>query len=89
MDCTYKINKFKMPLCIITGITSLNTTFYVDFCFMSQEFVDDYLWLLQQFAFLYIHVGVPRPRAIITDGEKGLISSIHRVFPGIANLLCI
>lgn len=89
MDCTYKTNKFKMPLCIITGITSLNTTFYVGFCFMFQEFADDYLWLLQQLALLYIHVDVPRPKVILTDGEKGLISSIHRVFPGAANLLCI
>lgn len=89
MNCTYKTNKFKMPLCIITGITSLNTTFYVAFCFMSEEHADDYLWLLQQLALLYIHIDVSRPKVVITDGEKGLISSIHKVFPGTVNLLCI
>lgn len=89
IDCTYKTNKFKMPLCIVTGTTSLNTSFYVAFCFMTEEYSDDYLWLLQQLALLYLQVDVPHPIVILTDGERGLISMIHRVFPRAKNLLCV
>lgn len=33
IDCTYKTNAYRMPLCIITGITPLNTTYYAGFLF--------------------------------------------------------
>ncbi len=33
IDCTYKTNVYRMPLCIITGVTPLNTTYYVGFAF--------------------------------------------------------
>jgi len=34
MDCTYKTNCYKMPLLVITGVTALNTSFFVGFCFI-------------------------------------------------------
>jgi MULE transposase domain len=37
MDCTYKTNRFGMPLLDIVGITATNTTFYVGFAFPSDE----------------------------------------------------
>jgi MULE transposase domain len=37
-DCTYNTNKYKMPLLDIVGITSLNTSFYVGFCFVAEDF---------------------------------------------------
>ena len=37
MDCTYKTNKYKLPLLVICGITSLGTTFYIAFAFPRQE----------------------------------------------------
>lgn len=55
---------------------------------MSEEQSHDYLWLLQQLALLYLHVDIPHPKTIITDGEKALISGIFRVFPRTNNLLC-
>lgn len=41
MDCIYKTNVYRMPLCIITGVTLLNTTYYVSFAFLSIETVED------------------------------------------------
>ena len=35
MDCTYKTNKFRMPLFDIIGIDCLQYTFYVGFCFLA------------------------------------------------------
>lgn len=42
MNSTYKTNRYKMPLLIISGQTAMNTNFYVAFCFLSQEKVNDY-----------------------------------------------
>ncbi|KAK6936686.1 MULE transposase domain [Dillenia turbinata] len=46
MDCTYKINRYKMPLLEIIGITSFNTSFYSCFVFLSKERCEDYEWAL-------------------------------------------
>ena len=37
MDWTYKIYKFKLPLLVIVGHTSLGITFYVIFAFLAKE----------------------------------------------------
>ena len=37
LDCTYKTNKYKMPLLHIAGITGANKTFSLAFCFIAQE----------------------------------------------------
>jgi hypothetical protein len=37
MDCTYKTNRFHMPLLNIIGCTNLNRTFFIAFIFMSGE----------------------------------------------------
>ena len=46
MDCTYKTNRFQMPLLSILGITSINRTFWVAFCFLRNEKEVDYTWVL-------------------------------------------
>ena len=42
MDCTYKTNRFNMPLLSIIGITSLGTNFWVAFCFLRNEKEGDF-----------------------------------------------
>ena len=37
IDCTYKTNRYRMPLCIISGLTCLNISFYLGFAFLSSE----------------------------------------------------
>ena len=54
MDCTYKTNRYKMPLLIISGQTALHTNFYVAFCFMASETKFDYTWVLRQVKALYL-----------------------------------
>lgn len=43
MDCTYKSNKYRLPLLNVVGTTCLNTTFYVTFGFLLQERKDDFI----------------------------------------------
>lgn len=84
MDCTYKTNRFKMPLLNIVGLTGLGTTFYVAFAFLRAEQENDYTWALQQLkSFLPVV-----PRLFITDRELALMNAISAVFPDAGHLLC-
>ncbi len=89
MDCTYRTNRFKLPLLDIIGCTALNTTFYVGFCFMSQEKEEDYIWVLQNLRNLYIGLGIEPPKVILTDCEKALMNAITNVWPNTQGLLCL
>ncbi|MBW0484593.1 hypothetical protein O181_024308 [Austropuccinia psidii MF-1] len=49
MDCTYKTNKYKMPLFHIFGFSSTNKTFSGAFCLMKNETEPSYTWALNQY----------------------------------------
>jgi hypothetical protein len=49
LDCTYKTNRFNMPLLNICGVTGNNKTPQFALCFLSSEKEEDYQWALQQF----------------------------------------
>ena len=89
MDCTYKTNTYRMPLCIINGVTALNTTFYIGFAFLSHEMLEDYLWVLESYSGLIESLDIPDPTVFVTDSEPGLISAIPRTFPRAKHLLCL
>ena len=84
MDCTYKTNKFKMPLLNIVGITCTNQKFNAGFAFMHEEKEETYTWVLTQFAAESV-----TPLVICTDRELALMNSISLVFPECKNLICI
>jgi hypothetical protein len=42
MDCTYRTNKYRMPLLHILGCTNLQTFFSAGFCFLREETELDY-----------------------------------------------
>jgi hypothetical protein len=42
LDCTYKTNRFNMPLLNICGITGNNKTPQFTLCFLSSELEEDY-----------------------------------------------
>lgn len=46
MDCTYKSNKYRLPLLNVVETTCLNTTFYVAFGYLLQEQIEDFTWFL-------------------------------------------
>ncbi|KAH6595417.1 hypothetical protein BASA50_005829 [Batrachochytrium salamandrivorans] len=49
MDCTYKTNRFGMPLLNIVGITATYKTFNAGFAFICNETEPMYVWALQSF----------------------------------------
>ena len=86
MDCTYKINRYKMPLLDIIGISSFNTSFYSGFAFLKGEREEDYVWALKMFSKI---LGEKKPHVIITDREYALINAINIVFRECTHLLCV
>ena len=91
MDCTYKTNKYRLPLITVVGTTAINTSFYVGFAFLRQERTEDYIWFLQQLKLWYQSNRRYFPRAIITDRDLGLMEAIGQTFPTphTQSLLCI
>jgi hypothetical protein len=49
IDCTYKTNRYGMPLLHIVGVSPSNSTFSIAFCFMQNEQEDSYIWALKSF----------------------------------------
>jgi len=82
LDCTYKTNKFGMPLLNVVGITSTYATFNVGFAFLHVENKEAYAWVLEQFFKVVI------PKVLCTDRELALMNRIARIFPGCHNIFC-
>ncbi|CAG8696391.1 10298_t:CDS:2 [Cetraspora pellucida] len=87
MDCTYKTNKFGMPLLDVIGVTSFNTTFFICFVFLKDEREEDYKWALSRVSHLFD--GIKKPKVIITDRELALMNGIRQIFSDSKNILCI
>jgi hypothetical protein len=82
LNCTYKTNKFGMPLLNVVGITSTYATFNADFAFLHAENEEVYAWVLEQF------FEVVTPKVLCTNRELALMNGIARVFSGCHNILC-
>jgi hypothetical protein len=89
LDCTYKTNKYRMPLLHISGITGSNKTFSVAFCFMAEETEPFYDWALQSLLTVFDSHHISHPAVVITDREQALINSLSKSFPQAHRLLCV
>ncbi|XP_026398817.1 uncharacterized protein LOC113294648 [Papaver somniferum] len=86
MDCTYKTNKYNMPIFKFVGQTSAKSTFTVAFCFLKDETKESYMSALQKVKLLYQEGYTPK--VLITDKEQALMWAIPRVFPNTYYHLC-
>ena len=90
LDCTYKTNRYKMPLCIGTGTTALNTSFYAGMALLKGEKLEDYQWLIQCYKDLYKHLDIPLPGVWLSDGEPNIPSAIaSEISPNAKHILCV
>jgi hypothetical protein len=78
-----------MPLFNIVGVTAINTSFFVGFCFLDNEDTESFQWVLERLHELYDEMGIPRPTTIISDSDFALLEARKRVFPGTNHLLCV
>ncbi len=84
LDCTYKTNKFGLPLFNIVEITSVKTSFLVCCVFTKSEGEDDFHWVLQTLA-SYISTSA---EVVVTNCNYALMNALHQVCPTSAHLHC-
>ena len=89
LDCTYKTNKYKMPLLHIAGVTGANKSFSLAFCFLREETQEYYEWALKNLLNIFTSNEIPLPEVIITDREQALINSLSEIFSNAYHMLCI
>ncbi|KID81747.1 transposase [Metarhizium guizhouense ARSEF 977] len=89
LDCTYKTNKYKMPLLDIVGVDACQRSFCVAFAFLSGEDERDYIWALDRLRSMYELCGARLPSVILTDRCLACMNAVSRCFPTAASLLCL
>jgi hypothetical protein len=89
MNCTYKINRYKFSLLIISEQIAMHINFYVTFCFMQREITTDYNWILQQLRALYSTLKLSDFTMIMTNMKKELITVVDFTFVDVNYLLCL
>jgi hypothetical protein len=87
MDCTYRTNRYRLPLLHILGCTSLGKFFSVGFCFLCQETELAYHWAVATFFRLIIPSTLPR--VFISDQEIALKSAARILLLSVPQLLCV
>jgi hypothetical protein len=86
MDCTYRTNKYKLPLLHILGCTNLQTLISAGFCFLSNETPAAYDWAIENFL---LKTGMQQPRLFISDQEEALKMSACSLLPEVPQLLYV
>jgi hypothetical protein len=74
IDCTYKTNRYRMPLCVMAGITGVNTTVIVAMAFLKQERECDYRWVLDKLSASVANFRTPG--VMVTDQDLALMNAL-------------
>lgn len=88
-DCTYRTNRFKMPLLHFIGCSSIGTHYTAAFCFLPSERQNDYLWALERVRELLYQPINYTPKVFLSDNEEALRSACSQIWPDIPRLLCL
>lgn len=89
LDCTYKTNKYGMPLLDIIGVDACQRSFCIAFAFLSGESEEDYIWALERLRSMYELSGARLPSVILTDRCLACMNAVSRCFPAASSLLCL
>lgn len=54
IDSTYKINKYRLPLLEIVGVTSTKLTFSIAFVYLESERSNNFIWALKRLQGLFL-----------------------------------
>lgn len=89
LDCTYKTNKYGMPLLDMIGVDAAQRSFCIAFAFLSGEAEEDYLWALERLKALYEQCNTNLPSVILTDRCLAVMNAASALFPSSVTLLCL
>ncbi|KAE9042983.1 hypothetical protein PR001_g5984 [Phytophthora rubi] len=88
VDCTYKTNKFKVPLFNIISVTGFNTVLPVAQCWLPGETEGDYVWALNMMRLFWIEKNVDLPGVVLSDREQACMNAVDWVLPEIPTMVC-
>ncbi|MBW0570386.1 hypothetical protein O181_110101 [Austropuccinia psidii MF-1] len=89
MDCTYKTNKYKMPLFILLD-SAQPTRPFMGLFLMNNETEPSYTWELNQYIEKVLNnTNLVPPPVIVIDRDLALINSLKKLFPDSKFMLCI
>ena len=86
LDCTYKTNKYGMPLLDMIGVDATGRSFCIAFAFLSGETEEDYTWALERLKTLYEQCSRVFPSVILTDRCQAVINAASTLFPSTTSL---
>ena len=91
VDCTYKTNRFSMPLLNICGTTSQRKAPNLVIRLMPNEEEPTFAWSFRQIQELLEEYKIPRPTCIINDRDLALLKALHKkpFFGPVPHLLCL
>jgi hypothetical protein len=89
LDCTYKTNKYGMPLLDMIGVDACQRSFCIAFAFLSGETEEDYRWALERLRSLYDHHCTRLPSVVLTDRCIACMNAVAAFFPTSYSLLCL
>ncbi|EFZ03822.2 hypothetical protein MAA_00896 [Metarhizium robertsii ARSEF 23] len=89
LDCTYKTNKYGMPLLDVIGVDACQRSFCIAFAFLGGETEEDYIWALGRLNMLFESRNIKRPAVILTDRCLACINAVATCFPSSVSLLCL
>jgi hypothetical protein len=89
LDCSYKTNKYGMPLLDMIGVDACQWSFCIVFAFLSGETEDDFRWALERLRSLYDHHCTRFPSVVLTDRCIACMNAVAAFFPTSYSLLCL
>ncbi|GMF63961.1 unnamed protein product [Phytophthora fragariaefolia] len=89
LDCTYKTNRFKIPLLDIVGVSGMNMTIHVAQSYLKGGGRDDYLFALKALRKMMTDQNIALPQLILVDRDLALLNTLEEIFPEVPALLCI
>ena len=85
-DCTYKTNRYNMPLLHIVAVTPFNTTMSIGFSFLSGEKKEDYDKAFKHLSEIFGEFFCPH--VVISDRELALIANFETYLSNSKHILC-
>ena len=88
MDCTYKTNKYGLPLLCFVAITRVGIAIPVAHTLLHGEDEAAFTWALNCFKDMLNQHSIDEPSVVLHDRDRALMRGLEAVFPGIPHLLC-
>ncbi|XP_050877676.1 uncharacterized protein LOC127081465 [Lathyrus oleraceus] len=77
--CTYKTDRYWLPLLEIIGVTLIKLTFSVGFAYLKHERGENFKWAMEKLKELFSYEKMPL-KVVVTDQELALMNAIKVVF---------